>query len=444
MTRFLFVSLALLLSFEVHAQPPADELKVVLDRPFYVLGEDIWYQIIAADRKLEEIQSKIVHVEWIDPDGKVVRHQKLRLHPGVAAGDLAIPEEWKPGVYQMRAYTHWNLNYDPVPMIELNLPIYALPDAEDMAQIQGIIDETEVTPLAIRNQSEGLKLTLSADTISFREAIQCQLELDESTGQPIFAQLAVQVNHMDQIGLEGEDWKEEIGGNASWKEGEMPIPAEEKMKVHLEVRTGGTNQPHTTGFLEAIVQETRYVFYGRSEEGKAVFEAENLIGPATLQCFDVNPFELKTTLNVLPGKKEVPVPTPEPAQAELSWNPTVARYLVSKLEEKAMLGLFGKASERSAKQAPTVKEDWPIRQQYEIGKYVQFEDLFHFTSEAVLSVANRKDKSGVLGDPRNHQYIFVRTFTKTGAEIDPEVRDNRPVDTASSARASRNAHRTPS
>src|SRR5258708_15054300 len=92
-----------------------EEVYVHFDKPFYVLGEESWYKayvVAGSDLNPTDISS-VLNLDWVDPSGKVIRHQRLKIEKGSAAGDFTIDATLREGTYTVRAYTNWMRNDDP-------------------------------------------------------------------------------------------------------------------------------------------------------------------------------------------------------------------------------------------------------------------------------------------------------------------------------------------
>jgi hypothetical protein len=86
------------------------------DRSQYFLGEDLWYKaynVLASNNILSD-NSNLLYVELISPDSKIIARNKTNLENGLGHGDFKIIDSIgiKPGIYQLRAYTNWNRNFD--------------------------------------------------------------------------------------------------------------------------------------------------------------------------------------------------------------------------------------------------------------------------------------------------------------------------------------------
>ena len=86
-----------------------------LDRPYYAGGETVWFKayLVEADSHRADTLSKILYVELLSPQRRMVARRTLHLKAGVAAGDLALSDTLPAGTYQLRAYTNWMRNAGP-------------------------------------------------------------------------------------------------------------------------------------------------------------------------------------------------------------------------------------------------------------------------------------------------------------------------------------------
>ena len=102
---------------EVHSSLPAIE-KVYLhtDRNYYTVGENLWYKAysVYAYTNILFDYSKLLYVELVSPEKKIVARNVTKLEAGLGHGDFILTDSIgvKPGRYQLRAYTNWTRNFD--------------------------------------------------------------------------------------------------------------------------------------------------------------------------------------------------------------------------------------------------------------------------------------------------------------------------------------------
>lgn len=102
-------------NFEERSSKLASEkLYLHLDKPYYAIGDDIWFKVYAVNTNTKGLStiSGIVNVELIDEKNTIVKWLKLPLKSGIAWGDFKLTDALTEGNYRIRAYTQWMRNYD--------------------------------------------------------------------------------------------------------------------------------------------------------------------------------------------------------------------------------------------------------------------------------------------------------------------------------------------
>lgn len=112
-----------------------------LDRPAYGTGETIWFSAYVVDalRHRPDTLSKVLHVDLLSPERRVVARRTLRLVGGRAAGDIELTDSLTAGTYLLRAYTAWMLNAGPNYVYERRLQVWpASPDQTDAQAVDAV------------------------------------------------------------------------------------------------------------------------------------------------------------------------------------------------------------------------------------------------------------------------------------------------------------------
>lgn len=91
---------------------PMEQVYVQMDKMHYRAGETIW--LAGYVRSLADLSkagpSEILQIELLDAAGKALEKRGFQLSEGKAEGTIELPNELPTGTYQLRAYTHWQLN----------------------------------------------------------------------------------------------------------------------------------------------------------------------------------------------------------------------------------------------------------------------------------------------------------------------------------------------
>ncbi len=117
---------SLLASLRHYAEEyPQEKVYLHFDKPYYTVGDDIWfkgYVTIGAYHNLSGL-SKILYVDLIGPEDKIVQSIRLPLIAGVTMGDFQLADSLNEGNYRVRAYTNWMRNFDSEFFYDRTLPV---------------------------------------------------------------------------------------------------------------------------------------------------------------------------------------------------------------------------------------------------------------------------------------------------------------------------------
>lgn len=92
---------------------PEEKIYLHLDRSYYSLGDDLWFKAYVTQGSFNTLSqySKMVYIDLIGPDDKLVQSLKLPLAAGISFGDFHLADTFAVGSYRVRAYTHWMKNF---------------------------------------------------------------------------------------------------------------------------------------------------------------------------------------------------------------------------------------------------------------------------------------------------------------------------------------------
>jgi hypothetical protein len=103
---------------------PQEKVYLHLDKDYYASGETIWFKAYIMVQGLPSLGASNLYVELLDKSGTVIMKKRIMAGGAGAAGDIELPENQKPGQYQIRAYTAWMLNFDPAFLYYRNIEVF--------------------------------------------------------------------------------------------------------------------------------------------------------------------------------------------------------------------------------------------------------------------------------------------------------------------------------
>ncbi len=94
---------------------PQEKVHLHLDKPYYAIGDDIWFKAYVIDSRTATPTtiSNILYVELINEKDSVKKQLKLPMQAGITWGDFMLTDSLSEGNYRIRAYTQWMRNAGP-------------------------------------------------------------------------------------------------------------------------------------------------------------------------------------------------------------------------------------------------------------------------------------------------------------------------------------------
>src|SRR5687768_8464751 len=91
---------------------PVEKIYLQYNKQEYVAGEQLWFKsYVFSGYLLSEISTNL-YVELYDNEKKLLEKSIVPLVGGVGEGYFLLKKEWPEGIYYIRAYTKWMLNFD--------------------------------------------------------------------------------------------------------------------------------------------------------------------------------------------------------------------------------------------------------------------------------------------------------------------------------------------
>ena len=103
-----------------------EKVYIHTDKPYYSLGDDIWFSAFLVDGITHERSKKswVIHTELINENDSIVSKRKLFTNDVIASGDFKLEETWPSGNYLLRAYTNYMRNEDSL-FFQKELKVFA-------------------------------------------------------------------------------------------------------------------------------------------------------------------------------------------------------------------------------------------------------------------------------------------------------------------------------
>ncbi|HEY5464821.1 MAG TPA: hypothetical protein VIJ95_16280 [Hanamia sp.] len=92
---------------------PPEKVYAQTDKYNYIAGQTLWFSIYSISFGVPNDLSKIVYLQLISlQKGNVITQTNLPIDGGMSHGNILLPDSLKTGVYELRCFTEWMLNFD--------------------------------------------------------------------------------------------------------------------------------------------------------------------------------------------------------------------------------------------------------------------------------------------------------------------------------------------
>lgn len=103
---------------------PQEKLYLWFNKTAYVAGETIFFKAYAFTGYEASLLSSSIHIELYDADKKLLSSKLLPIISGISEGSIDIGDKTNEGIYFVRAYTAWMLNFDERFQFIKPIPVY--------------------------------------------------------------------------------------------------------------------------------------------------------------------------------------------------------------------------------------------------------------------------------------------------------------------------------
>jgi len=103
---------------------PIEKVHLHFDKPYYAVGDTIWFKTYLSSNMYDYDLSKVVYVEVMNGRDSLMQTLRVPLNDRMGNGHLVLNQEWyTQGNYRFRAYTKWMVNFDPAYFFNRIIPV---------------------------------------------------------------------------------------------------------------------------------------------------------------------------------------------------------------------------------------------------------------------------------------------------------------------------------
>lgn len=103
---------------------PIEKVHLHFDKPYYAVGDTLWFKAYLSSNMYDYDLSKVVYVEVLNGKDSLMQTLRIPLKENTGNGHLVLDQEWyTQGNYRFRAYTKWMANFDPAFFFNKIVPV---------------------------------------------------------------------------------------------------------------------------------------------------------------------------------------------------------------------------------------------------------------------------------------------------------------------------------
>ena len=390
--------------------PQPDRLYAHLDKPFYVSGEILHFKVYIFNTI--KSSSELIHADLINDNGKIIAEQLLKVENNTTHGSLFIPLSQPEGIYFIRIYSAWNLNFNSSFNFVKSIPIY-----NDFNQSDEVSLESSVTMNRIdKSQFDNIKLEISLvnkNQIHTRESIYLNIRKTKHADGNIKGNISVSVLDLDKCGFGDQNFIHsyyEKQNKLSHSLNEPKYQPEKSILIEGQIVDKDSGKPLTSNVLS--VYNTHSYSFSRieSNHGAFSFELPAFTGSTHLQVINMNPFQSKVN-RVERKDLSALIPIPTTAVNEMEKSQLVRKYLYySKLRRK-INELYSESSYDSIYLTEPPLLPFTPDRSYLMEKYQLLRNIEDFMREAVSNTAyiNEEGKRKILLFNQETKKYFMKS-----------------------------------
>ena len=374
------LSLVLLLATSIIVQGQSDAT-VHLDKPYYVSGETAWFSVYLPGGF--ENSSGKVNLVIQNASDQVVHESFVQLSNSSFSGYYKIPFDLSTGLYYFSFYVLENQTFNPVKILDFEIPIYNDLNGDGLQSIFPAADLMAFVP-GETNGNLRLDAQLVQSAVGTGDKVSIQAMVRNGEGEMVPSTMSIAIVDQNLIGS-SLDVGCVFSRPLKLKFGTV-LGMDERIFVQGSIYDAATNQPAKVNIIGAYNADENKMHYSRSDaEGNFTLLMRDQVGPSSLQIAGYLYEEYGDTR--VEKRKAGPVAKNIPVTSE--FDEDVTSYLTLSNTRKRIYQHFNQL-ESEVEVEDYSKEFNRVRpnKTFTISEYVHFETVGKFFDEILGSQLN--------------------------------------------------------
>jgi len=369
-------------------QPEPDRLYVHIDKPFYVSGETIQFKVYIFNDKISP--SDLIHADLINEKGDIIYEELLKVNNNTSHGSIEVLLSQSEGMYFLRIYSIWNLNFSSNFNCIKPIAIY-----NDFNQsFENIIADTITIENIVKpeNSQDFLDVDiLNATSIHTGESIKMEIKDINHLDGDLEGNISVSVWEIDKCGFYNQNFVHshyKRQNALSQSTNSINYQPEKSIQIEGKIYEIISRQPVTSKVLSVYNAETNTFTRINSEKnGGFSFDIPVFSGSVNLQVINMNPYQSKVNfVESVKLSKHMPIPNIEDYEIEKS--PFVNNYLYYSGLRRKIYELFKETSFDSINLVETPILPFKPDKSYNTNDFQLLKNVEEFVREAVVNTSH--------------------------------------------------------
>ena len=271
-------------------------LFVHFDKSFYVSGETIWFKVYQLDHS-NEVNSRVLHVDIVSHQNELISQQRLKIENGSSFGTVTLPVASEEGYYRFRAYTRYNLNFDPPIIFEANIPIYSL-DKQDSQNTQ-YPTRSDTPP----SGAAGISVVTRKAVYQPRDSISISFEVNGNDSIGGQGSYSISIVQSDLVIPKFDFYQQLKCPDLSPKKGRL-LPPERSLLVKGRLQHPETKQRAKARLVSLYMDKTAQLIRTSSRDGQLIAAVPDFWDTEIFQILNHDPYN-PSVLQLVPEQEDV-------------------------------------------------------------------------------------------------------------------------------------------
>ena len=300
---------------------------VHFDRSFYASGETIWFKAYQTNF-VSDARSRVLHVDLVSHQNELISRQKFPIKEGVSIGSINLPMDAPEGFYRFRAYTRFNMNFEPPVIYQADIPIYSLDEETLPVDHQ---PQDDIKPIT----TSGITVNTDQEIYMPRDSLELSFKVNGYADKSKEGSFSISIVPSELV--PNVKFDQEPGCvNLSPKPGGLLLP-ERTLFVEGQLTDPSTGQEISSRLLSVYINQTSQLIRASARDGQLKVAVPDYTGPGVFQILNLDPYS--TTVPKLLPAANIPEDTyfnPSPPQR----TSVVSSYLDKLAKRRKIIELF--------------------------------------------------------------------------------------------------------